>query len=70
MTEKARDARPPQRAGSARRFAQAGRIPALRAAFAPAGTPALSRISSSRKTLDEMKPGENRWNCVASIPAS
>ena len=28
------------------------------------------RISSSRKTLDETKPGENRWNCVASIPAS
>jgi hypothetical protein len=29
-----------------------------------------SRILSSRTTLDEMKPGENRWNCVASIPAS
>ena len=41
MTEKARDARPPQRAGSSRRWRWAARIPALRAAFAPAGTPAL-----------------------------
>jgi len=41
MTEKARGARAPQRAGSSRRSRWAARIPALRAAFAPAGTPAL-----------------------------
>jgi hypothetical protein len=41
LTEKAWDARPPQRVGSFRRSRWAPRIPALRAAFAPAGTPAL-----------------------------
>jgi ParB family transcriptional regulator, chromosome partitioning protein len=47
--EKARDARPPQRVGSSRRSRWAVRIPALRAAFAPAGSPALSWVLSLRE---------------------
>ena len=48
--------------------AQAGRIPALKRRLCPGRIARALRVSSSGLP-DEVKPGEMRWNCVASIPA-
>ncbi len=68
--ERARDARPPQRVGPSRRLRSSGPNPGASRRLCPGRYARALRVSSSRTTLDQMKPGENRWNCVASIPAS